>query len=74
LAEQIGKCQTSLQSRKSLTIRGCNSPESATYEDDLDEVKPETPSYREWDDMDNFWNQEGAFEEMSALYHLDEDG
>lgn len=38
-----------------------------------DEVEPETPSYREWDDMDNFWNQEGVFEEMSDRYHLDED-
>lgn len=38
-----------------------------------DEVEPETPSYREWDDMDNFWNQEGVFEEMSDLYPLDED-
>jgi hypothetical protein len=39
----------------------------------LDEVEPETPSYREWDDMDNFWNQEGVFEEMSDLYHQEED-
>lgn len=38
-----------------------------------DEVEPETPSYREWDDMDNFWNQEGVFEEMTDLYHHDED-
>jgi hypothetical protein len=38
-----------------------------------DEFKPEIPSYREWDDMDNFWNQEGVFEEMSDLYPLDED-
>lgn len=38
-----------------------------------DEIEPETPSYREWDDMDNFWNQEGVFEEMSDLYHHDED-
>jgi hypothetical protein len=38
-----------------------------------DEIEPETPSYREWDDMDNFWNQEGVFEEMSDLYPLDED-
>jgi hypothetical protein len=38
-----------------------------------DEVEPETPSYREWDDMDNFWNQEGVFEEMSDRYHLEED-
>ena len=38
-----------------------------------DEIEPETPSYREWDDMDNFWNQEGVFEEMSDLYHQDED-
>jgi len=47
--------------------------ESAAYEEYLDEVEPETPSYREWDDMDNFWNQEGVFEEMSDRYHLDED-
>lgn len=47
--------------------------ESAAYEKYLDEVEPETPSYREWDDMDNFWNQEGVFEEMSDRYHLDED-
>ena len=38
-----------------------------------DEIEPETPSHREWDDMDNFWNQEGVFEEMSDLYHQDED-
>ena len=38
-----------------------------------DEIEPETPSYREWDDMDNFWNQEGVFEEMSDLYHQEED-
>jgi hypothetical protein len=31
------------------------------------------PSYREWDDMDNFWNQKGVFEEMTDLYHHDED-
>ena len=38
-----------------------------------DEIEPESPGYREWDDMDNFWNQEGVFEEMSDLYPLDED-
>ena len=47
--------------------------ESATYEEYLEEVEPEAPSYREWDDMDNFWNQEGVFEEMSDLYHQEED-
>lgn len=52
---------------------GYDPNESATYEEYLDEVEPETPSYREWDDMDNFWNQEGVFEEMSDLYHHDED-
>ena len=36
-----------------------------------DELEPETASYREWDDMDNFWNQEGVFEDMSDQYHLD---
>ena len=30
-------------------------------------------SYREWDDMDNFWNQDGVFEEMTDQYQLDED-
>jgi hypothetical protein len=52
---------------------GYDPNESATYDEYLDEVEPETPSYREWDDMDNFWNQEGVFEEMTDLYHHDED-
>lgn len=52
---------------------GYDPNESATYDEYLDEVEPEMPSYREWDDMDNFWNQEGVFEEMSDRYHLDED-
>ena len=52
---------------------GYDPNESATYDEYLDEVEPEMPSYREWDDMDNFWNQEGVFEEMTDLYHHDED-
>ena len=52
---------------------GYDPNESATYDEYLDEVEPEAPSYREWDDMDNFWNQEGVFEEMTDLYHHDED-
>ena len=52
---------------------GYDPNESATYDAYLDEVEPEMPSYREWDDMDNFWNQEGVFEEMTDLYHHDED-
>lgn len=52
---------------------GYDPNESATYDAYPDEVEPETPSYREWDDMDNFWNQEGVFEEMTDLYHHDED-
>lgn len=40
------------------------------YQNDyLDEVEPETFSYHEWDDMDNFWNQEGVFEEMSDIHY-----
>jgi len=35
----------------------------------LDEVEPETFSYHEWDDIDNFWNQEGVFEEMSDMHY-----
>jgi len=35
--------------------------------------QPDKPSYREWDDMDNFWNQDGVFEEMTDQYQLDED-
>jgi len=42
------------------------------YEEYLDEFEPETPSYCEWDDMDNLWNQECAFEEMSYEYDIDE--
>lgn len=38
-----------------------------------DESEAESPDYREWDDIDNFWNQQGVFEEMSDLYPLDED-
>lgn len=38
-----------------------------------DELDPEDPSYQEWDDMDNFWNQEGVFEELTDLYRPDED-
>jgi hypothetical protein len=52
---------------------GYDPNESATYDAYLDEVEPEAPSYREWDDMDNFWNQEGVFEEMTDLYHQEED-
>lgn len=52
---------------------GYDPNESATYDAYPDEVEPETPSYREWDDMDNFWNQEGVFEEMTDLYHHDAD-
>jgi hypothetical protein len=52
---------------------GYDPNESATYDEYPDEVEPEMPSYREWDDMDNFWNQEGVFEEMTDLYHHDED-
>ena len=52
---------------------GYDPNESATYDAYPDEVEPEAPSYREWDDMDNFWNQEGVFEEMTDLYHHDED-
>jgi len=52
---------------------GYDPNESTTYDAYLNEVEPETPSYREWDDMDNFWNQEGVFEEMTDLYHHDED-
>jgi hypothetical protein len=51
--------------------------ESLESEEDLDnypdEVEPETPGYQEWDDADNFWNQEGVFEEMSDLYTLNSD-
>jgi hypothetical protein len=46
--------------------------ELAMYQS-LDEVDPDTPSYREWDDMDNFWNQEGVFEEMSDICRQEED-
>ena len=52
---------------------GYDPNESATYDAYLDEVEPETPSYREWDDMENIWNQEGVFGEMTDLYHHDED-
>ena len=38
--------------------------EPVNYSDELDQ---ESASYREWDDIDNFWNQEGVFEEMSDL-------
>jgi hypothetical protein len=42
------------------------------YEEQLLD-RPDTSSFHEWDDMDNFWNQEGVFEEMSDLYHQDKD-
>jgi ATP-dependent exoDNAse (exonuclease V) beta subunit len=37
-----------------------------------DELEQESVSYREWDDVDNFWNQEGVFEEMSDLSDLEQ--
>ena len=46
--------------------------EEFLYEEQLLD-RPDTSSFHEWDDMDNFWNQEGVLEEMSDRYHLDDD-